>query len=83
MNSGPSISTKPIRVNPETATSEAQLLERARVFDEAALEEIYDLYEERIFAYIYLRIGDPTLAEDLTAQVFLKMLALLSKTNWD
>lgn len=79
MNSGPSISTQPNPASPETATSELELLERARVFDEAALEEIYDRYEERIFAYIYRRIGDPTLAEDLTAQVFLKMLEAIRK----
>ena len=79
MNSGPSISTQPIPVSPEAAASEVELLERARRFDEAALEEIYDLYEERIFAYIYRRIGDPTLAEDLTAQVFLKMLEAIRK----
>ena len=79
MNSGPLTSTQPNPASPETIASEVDLLERARVFDEAALGEIYDRYEERIFAYIYRRIGDPTLAEDLTAQVFLKMLEAIRK----
>lgn len=79
MNSGPLTSTQPNQASPETIASEVELLERARVFDEAALGEIYDRYEERIFAYIYRRIGDPTLAEDLTAQVFLKMLEAIRK----
>ncbi|MBP8122527.1 MAG: sigma-70 family RNA polymerase sigma factor [Caldilineaceae bacterium] len=72
-------STQPNQASSETIASEVELLERARVFDEAALGEIYDRYEERIFAYIYRRIGDPTLAEDLTAQVFLKMLEAIRK----
>ncbi len=79
MNSGPLTSTQPNQASSETIASEVELLERARVFDEAALGEIYDRYEERIFAYIYRRIGDPTLAEDLTAQVFLKMLEAIRK----
>jgi len=74
MNSGPSTFTPIAQASPGSTPSEQTLLERARVFDEAALSEIYDRYEERIFAYIYWRIGDANLAEDLTAQVFLKML---------
>ncbi|MCB0062681.1 MAG: sigma-70 family RNA polymerase sigma factor [Caldilineaceae bacterium] len=54
--------------------SEEELLTGAANFDEAALGELYDRYEARIYSYIYRRTGDSTLAEDLTAQVFLKML---------
>ena len=42
-------------------------------FDSAALGELYDRYEARIYGYLS-RTGDQILAEDLTAQVFLKML---------
>ncbi len=79
MNSGSSIFTQTPQTDSVSTTSELALLERARRFDEAALGEIYDLYEERIFAYIYRRIGDAPLAEDLTAQVFLKMLEAIRK----
>lgn len=53
---------------------EEELLVAAANFDEAALGEIYDRYESRIYSYVYRRTGNAALAEDLTAQVFLKML---------
>lgn len=60
--------------SPVTEADEEQLLARAMQFDDAALGELYDRYEARIYGYIYRRTGDQILAEDLTAQVFLKML---------
>ena len=53
---------------------EISLLERAREYDQAALSEIHDRYSKKIYSYIYRRLGDVHLAEDLTAEVFLKML---------
>lgn len=69
--------------SPVTDWSEEQLLEAATVYDELALGELYDRYEARIFSYIYRRIGDEPLAEDLTAQVFVKMLqAIQDRRAW-
>ncbi len=63
--------------------SEEALLASAAAFDETALGELYDRYEARIYSYIFRRTGDATLAEDLTAQVFLKMLeAIRSGKGW-
>jgi RNA polymerase sigma-70 factor, ECF subfamily len=63
--------------------SEEALLASAAAFDEKALGELYDRYESRIYSYIFRRTGDATLAEDLTAQVFLKMLeAIRSSKAW-
>ena len=63
--------------------SEEALLASAAAFDETALGELYDRYESRIYSYIFRRTGDATLAEDLTAQVFLKMLeAIRSSKAW-
>lgn len=59
---------------PITEADEEQLLAKAMQFDDAALGELYDRYEARIYGYIYRRTGEQALAEDLTAQVFLKML---------
>ena len=64
-------------VDETAAMSEAdemQLLAAALQFDEVALSELYDRYEAKIYNYIYRRCGEQALAEDLTAQVFLKML---------
>jgi RNA polymerase sigma-70 factor (ECF subfamily) len=38
------------------------------------LSEIYDNYAPRIFRYIYHRLGDQSLAEDLTSEVFARFL---------
>lgn len=63
--------------------TEEELLDRAANFDEEALSEIYDRYELKIYNYIYRRTSDPGLSEDLTAQVFLKMLeAIQSERAW-
>ncbi len=65
------------------ATEERLLLERAGACDEAALGELYDRYAGKIYNYIFYRVGDPDLAEDLTASVFIKVLdALKSSKGW-
>jgi RNA polymerase sigma-70 factor (ECF subfamily) len=50
------------------------LLERAREYDDQALAEIYDRYAESIYRYLYRYLGDAAQAEDLTSEVFLKLL---------
>ena len=49
------------------------MLALAKELDEVALSELYDRYELKIYSYVYRRTSDQALAEDLTAQVFLKM----------
>ena len=81
-------STENVSILPDGFTSiedasEEALLASAAAFDETALGELYDRYEARIYSYIFRRTGDATLAEDLTAQVFLKMLeAIRSSKAW-
>ena len=59
------------------------LLSQARAYDPAALAEIYDLYAPAIYAYIYRRVGDPALAEDLTSELFLRILrAIRDGVTW-
>jgi RNA polymerase sigma-70 factor (ECF subfamily) len=58
-------------------TSDSSLLERAREFDKQALAEIYDTYAEAIYRYLYRYLGDAGQAEDLTSDVFLKLLDVL------
>jgi RNA polymerase sigma-70 factor (ECF subfamily) len=55
-------------------TNERTLLERAKQYDEAALGELYDQYAPRIYAYIYRRVHDAHLAEDLTGDVFVRVM---------
>lgn len=55
-------------------SDESTLLERARSYDSAALGELYDRYAGRIYTYVYSHVGNEELAEDLTAEVFVKVL---------
>jgi RNA polymerase sigma-70 factor, ECF subfamily len=59
------------------------LLSRARANDTQALAELYDAYAERIYGYLYRRVGSAQIAEDLTGDVFVKVLeALGSGRPW-
>jgi RNA polymerase sigma-70 factor (ECF subfamily) len=40
--------------------------------DSEAFAQLYDAYVERVYRYIYFRVSNDSLAEDLTSQVFLK-----------
>jgi RNA polymerase sigma-70 factor, ECF subfamily len=57
-----------------TNLSDEELIARAKAYDEAVLQAIYEQYSPNIFRYIYYRIGDYDAAEDLRAEVFVKML---------
>ncbi|HHY58857.1 MAG TPA: sigma-70 family RNA polymerase sigma factor [Chloroflexi bacterium] len=74
MFKGRSQSIRTSEATPVAEASEEALLAAAMQYDEAALGELYDRYEAKIYAYIYRRTGDEALAEDFTAQVFLRML---------
>lgn len=50
------------------------LLEGAQRYDPKALGQIFDAYYDRIYGYIYRRIGHSGLAEDLAGEVFLRLL---------
>ena len=64
-------------------TNEQALLERARAYDEDALGELYDEYAPLIYAYLYRRVQDAHLAEDLTSEVFVRMLqAIQARQSW-
>ncbi len=68
---------------PAAELAEAELLTQALEYELAALEELYNRYEGKIYSYIYRKTGDQPLAEDLTAQVFLKMLeAIRGGKTW-
>lgn len=58
----------------EPPDDEQELLARAIEADTAALTILYDRYNTRIYNFIYHRVGQAELAEDLTAQVFTRML---------
>jgi len=54
--------------------SDTELIVRAKAGDHGAFTQIYERYAPAIYRYIYYRIGEVELAEDLQAEVFLRML---------
>lgn len=61
---------------------ERSWVEGARRGDPEAVGWLYERYFERIHRYIYLKIGNPSDAEDITEQVFLKMLEAVGSFRW-
>lgn len=59
---------------------EAQLIEQAKT-DPEAFGQLYELYVEKIYNYIYYRLGNHHDAEDLTAKVFYRALNHIAHYN--
>ena len=61
---------------------ERDAVDRARVGDQQALADLYDWYMPRIYRYALARLGNVAEAEDLTEEVFLKMLGAIGDFRW-
>jgi RNA polymerase sigma-70 factor (ECF subfamily) len=57
---------------------ETELIKRAQNGDRAAVGALYDWHHTPIFRFVWSRIGSQQLAEDLTGEVFTKMVSHLS-----
>jgi RNA polymerase sigma-70 factor (ECF subfamily) len=65
-----------------TDGQERDIVQRARSGDQQALGELYDLYFPRIYRYMLARTGNPAEAEDVTEEVFIKVLGGISGFQW-
>lgn len=61
------------------ASNEDECIHRAIQGDTEAFGELYSLYLDRIYRYIFYRVGNQMEAEDLTEQVFLKVWNALER----
>ncbi len=61
---------------------ERDSVDRARTGDQQALADLYDWYMPRIYRYAVARVGNIAEAEDLTEEVFLKMLGAIGDFRW-
>lgn len=61
---------------------ERALVDRARGGDSEALAALYDAYLPKVYRYIAARVGSTHEAEDLTEEVFLKVLGAISEFRW-
>jgi RNA polymerase sigma-70 factor (ECF subfamily) len=65
-----------------TDGQERDIVQRARSGDQQALGELYDLYFPRIYRYMLARTGNPAEAEDVTEEVFIKVLGGIGGFQW-
>jgi RNA polymerase sigma-70 factor (ECF subfamily) len=64
------------------ARGERDIVDAAKAGDETALAELYNLYFPRVYRYILARMGNPYDAEDLTEEVFLRVLDAIERFQW-
>ncbi len=55
------------------------IVRRAQAGDQSAFAELYEMHYDQIFRYISFKCGNRLEAEDLTGEVFLKMLESIHK----
>jgi RNA polymerase sigma-70 factor (ECF subfamily) len=73
----------PDRPDPSDAAAEVwALVERAQAGDAEAFGRIYDRYVDTVFRFVYFRVGNRQLAEDLTADTFLRALKRINSFTW-
>jgi RNA polymerase sigma-70 factor, ECF subfamily len=53
---------------------EQQLIRAAQQGDESAFRELYDAYADLIYRYLSYRVNQAEVAQDLTSEVFLRMV---------
>lgn len=58
----------------EPLANEGQLIAQAQSGDKAAVSTLYEAYVQAIHTYISYRVESDMIAEDLTAEVFLRMV---------
>jgi len=61
---------------------ERQIVECARSGDVQALGQLYELYFPRVYRYVHARTGSVSEAEDVTAEIFLRMVTAIGGFQW-
>lgn len=63
-------------------TEVRRLVAQAQDGDVEAFGGIYDRYSDTVFRYIYFRVGNRQLAEDLSSETFLRALRRIGSFTW-
>jgi RNA polymerase sigma-70 factor, ECF subfamily len=58
------------------------LVEAAQRGDKAAFGQLYDQYVDTVFRYVLFRVGDRTLAEDVTSETFLRAFRRITSISY-
>jgi RNA polymerase sigma-70 factor (ECF subfamily) len=73
----PAVGRREAHARPETAV--LRIVDAARLGDRAALQQLHDLYAERVQRAIGRIVGDAQDAEDLTQELFIKLMRILQR----
>jgi RNA polymerase sigma-70 factor (ECF subfamily) len=68
--------------NPDQLARIEALVQLAKAGDAAAFGQIYEEYVDVVYRYVYVRCGSHHLAEDLTAETFVRALRRLDSFTW-
>ena len=85
--SGPPTESEPPKypARPDRSDPAAEvwaLVERAQAGESEAFGLIYDRYVDTVFRFVYFRVGNRQLAEDLTSDTFLRALKRIGSFTW-
>lgn len=58
------------------------LVEKAQAGDASAFGGLYDRYVDAVFRYVLFRVGDRTLAEDVTSETFLRAFRRIASISY-
>ncbi|WP_425565918.1 sigma-70 family RNA polymerase sigma factor [Pseudonocardia ailaonensis] len=58
------------------------LVKACQAGDQQAFQELYQRYQDVVFRYVLFRLGDRTLAEDLTQETFLRALRRIGSVSY-
>jgi RNA polymerase sigma-70 factor, ECF subfamily len=78
--------TIPVPSPPSEPTGELatvmEIVSRAQEGNADAFGELYDRYVDVVYRYVYYRVSNVTLAEDLTSETFIRALRRISSYTW-
>lgn len=61
-----------LQLEAKKAIRELELIKRSQRGDEQAFGELYEIWASKIYRFVYLKVKNVPVAEDLTSEVFLK-----------
>ena len=73
--------TRPTTINHAAKDSRA-LVALAQAGDAAAFGELYRRYSTTVYQFVLRRVGNPTVAEDLTSEAFTRALRGIRRFTW-
>lgn len=69
-------------VEPEDANGAWALVKAAQAGDMGAFGELFDRYYDVVFRFVLFRMGDRTLAEDITQETFVRALRRITSVSY-